>query len=71
MKNTTLKLETLTCPSCMQKINDAVNKLEGVDTTKILFDSSKARVIYDDQLTSEEEIMKQINRTGYEVEVIK
>lgn len=71
MSNTTLKLETLTCPSCMQKITDAVNALEGVETIKILFDSSKARVIYNEEIVSEAEIMAQINRTGYEVEPIK
>ena len=43
MNHTTLQLEKLTCPSCMQKIIDTVNDLAGVEQTKILFDRSKAR----------------------------
>ena len=47
MNHTTLQLEKLTCPSCMQKIIDTVNDLAGVEQTKILFDRSKARVFFD------------------------
>ena len=28
MKKTTIQLETLTCPSCLQKINNAVKGLD-------------------------------------------
>lgn len=71
MSRTTLKLEKLTCPSCMHKITNSVSELEGVETTKILFDASKARVIYNDQLISEENIVNQIKSIGYQAEVIK
>lgn len=71
MSRTTLKLEKLTCPSCMHKITNAVNELEGVETTKILFEASKARVIYNDQLILEEKIVNQIHAIGYKAEVIQ
>lgn len=31
MKSVTIQLETLTCPSCVQKIEVALKGLEGVD----------------------------------------
>ena len=55
----------------MHKIANAVNELEGVETTKILFEASKARVIYNDQLILEEKIINQINAIGYKAEVIQ
>lgn len=70
MTNTTLQLEKLTCPSCMQKITDTVNNLVGVEKTKILFDRSKARVTFDKSKVSEEKIITTIEGMGYEAEAI-
>ena len=67
MNHTTLQLEKLTCPSCMQKIIDTVNEMKGVENTKILFDRSKARVFFDEALISEREIMQEIIELGYDV----
>ena len=71
MDQTTLQLEKLTCPSCMQKIMNTVNDLKGVDQTKILFDRSKARVLYDGALISEEDIVREIIEIGYDAKKIK
>lgn len=65
MEKTTLALEKLTCPSCMVKITDTVNALEGVEKTKILFNSSKARIIFDQEKISEEDIIHTIVDLGY------
>ena len=70
MTNITLQLEKLTCPSCMQKITNTVNDLVGVNQTKILFDASKARVIYDETEISTEEIIQKIEDIGYTAEKI-
>lgn len=66
MNQTTLKLEKLTCPSCMQKIIDTVTELEGVTKTKIIFDSRKARVYYNEETISEEAIIHKIKEIGYD-----
>lgn len=66
MDHTTLQLEKLTCPSCMQKITDTVNELKGVENTKVLFDRSKARVFFDGALISEKEIIDEIIKLGYD-----
>ena len=58
MQKATIQLETLTCPSCMQKIENGVKSLDGVDkkSIKVLFNSSKVRVEYDDEKVSIKDI---------------
>lgn len=35
MQKATIQLETLTCPSCMQKIENGVKSLEGVNKESV------------------------------------
>jgi copper chaperone CopZ len=70
MTTITLQLEKLTCPSCMQKITDSVNELTGIEKIKILFDRSKARVVFEDNKISEEEILHKIEEVGYSAKKI-
>ena len=69
MQKATIQLETLTCPSCMQKIGNGVKSLDGVDkkSIKMLFNSSKVRVEYDDEKVSIKDIENVIDKLGYEV----
>lgn len=69
MKKATIQLETLTCPSCLQKIENGVKSLDGVnkESLKVLFNSSKVRVEFDDEIVSMTDIEKAIDKLGYEV----
>ena len=69
MQKATIQLETLTCPSCMKKIENGVKSLDGVDkkSIKVLFNSSKVRVEYDDEKVSIKDIENAIDKLGYEV----
>lgn len=69
MQKATIQLETLTCPSCMQKIENGVKSLDGVDkkSIKVLFNSSKVKVEYDDEKVSIKDIENVIDKLGYEV----
>ncbi len=69
MKKATLQLETLTCPSCMTKIEAALKSLDGVDkdTLSVSFNTSKAKVDFDDAKLSLDAITKRIADLGYEV----
>lgn len=69
MNKAVLTLETLSCPSCMQKIEQALKGIEGVqdDTIKVLFNSSKAKAVFDSSQTSIEIIEKVIEDLGYPV----
>lgn len=70
MNQVTLQLEKLTCPSCMEKIIETINDLKGVDKTKILFNSSKARVFFNEHFISDQEIIEKIQEIGYNAEKI-
>ncbi|MBZ6527510.1 cation transporter [Aerococcaceae bacterium DSM 111021] len=64
-----ITLETLSCPSCMQKIEGAVKSLNGVDqdSIKVLFNSSKVKVQFDENVLAIEDIEKAIQDMGYPV----
>jgi len=69
VKAATIQVETLTCPSCLQKIEAAVKGVEGVDqaTVKVLFNSSKVKLDFDDEKVSVDQIAEAITKVGYEV----
>ena len=69
MQKATIQLETLTCPSCMLKIEGAVKSLDGVDkeSLNISFNSSKVKVNFDDEKLSVKDIENAIGKLGYEV----
>jgi len=69
MKSATIQLETLTCPSCLQKIEGALKGLDGIDkdTAKVSFNSSKVKLDFDEDKVSIEEIESAISKLGYDV----
>ncbi|OJF91853.1 heavy-metal-associated domain-containing protein [Alkalibacterium sp. 20] len=69
MEKAIIKLETLACPSCMQKIENALKGLKGIDqeSVKVMFNSSKAKLRFDAELVTIEEIEKAIEELGYPV----
>lgn len=69
MQKTVIQLETLTCPSCMQKIENLMKNLDGVDSksVKVLFNASKVKAEFNVNLISIERIQKAIEDLGYEV----
>lgn len=64
-----LQLEELTCPSCIQKIESGVKSLDGVDASsvKVLFNSSKVKLSFDNEVISVTDIEKSIDKLGYDV----
>jgi copper chaperone CopZ len=69
MKKATIQLETLACPSCVQKIEKATQSLAGVDkeSVKVLFNSSKVKFDFDAEKISIEDAEKAITALGYVV----
>ena len=69
MQKATIQLETLTCPSCAQKIENATKSLSGVEkeSVKVLFNSSKVKFDYEAEKISIEDVEKAITALGYEV----
>ncbi|WP_373786624.1 heavy-metal-associated domain-containing protein [Jeotgalibaca porci] len=69
MSKATIQLEALGCPSCMQKIENAVKSLNGVDqdSVKVMFNSSKVKTDFDEAILKIEEIESAIENLGYPV----
>lgn len=69
MKKAILHLETLSCPSCLQKIESAVKKIDGVEqeSVEVLFNSSRVRLDFDDGVVAIDQIEKAIEDLGYPV----
>lgn len=69
MQKATIQLETLSCPSCLLKIENAVKGLKGVekDSVKVLFNSSKVKTDFDSETVDIEKIEKAIEDLGYPV----
>ncbi len=67
MKKIEIQLETVTCPSCIKKIESALNKKEGVSDAKVLFHASKVKAEFNDAVVSQKEIVDTIGNLGYQV----
>lgn len=66
-----MQLETLNCPTCIKKIEETLYDQEGVDRVTLLFNSSKAKVNFDEQLVTALEIQKIVEALGYKVHSLK
>jgi copper chaperone CopZ len=67
MKKVTMQLEQLVCPTCAQKIEIALKNAFGVDSVTVLFNSSKAKVQYDEEKTEPEALVRVVRNLGYDV----
>ncbi len=69
MKAATIQLETLTCPSCLMKVEGALKGVQGIDqdSVNVAFNSSRVRLNFNEEDVSIEEIEDAITKVGYEV----
>ena len=69
MQKATIQLETLSCPSCLQKIENAVKGINGVnqDSLKVMFNASKVKVDFDSEVVVINDIEEAIEDLGYPV----
>lgn len=69
MTKAVIQLETLACPSCLQKIENAVKRLDGIqpDSVKVMFNASKVKTDFDSGAITIGEIEKAIEDMGYPV----
>ena len=61
MSKIVMKLDELSCPSCMAKIEGALNTTNGVEMAKVLFNASKVKAEFDD-------IVSKVEGLGYVVQ---
>ena len=69
MSKAVITLETLACPSCLKKIENAVKGLNGIDQNSVrgVFNVSKVRIDFDKKMVTIEDVEKVIEGLGYPV----
>ena len=67
MTKKTYQLSTFTCPSCSMKIEGALRKTKGVKNYEVLFNSSKVKVEFDENVVDTEDLKLIFERLGYSV----
>jgi len=67
MTSRTYQLETISCPSCIAKIESMLKKTEGVTSSEVLFNSSRVKVTFDENIITSEEIKSRIDKLGFKV----
>ncbi len=65
--NKTYQLETISCPSCIKKIEGMLKTLDGVESSEVLFNSSRVKVNFDESTISSALIKAKIHQLGYNV----
>lgn len=63
----TIQMEELVCPMCAQKIETALQKVDGVTSASVLYNASKAKVDFDEEKASLDELKNVITGLGYVV----
>lgn len=71
MKKTILQLETLTCPSCIRKIEGTLSKQNGVNNVSVKFNASKVEVDHDENQISQTDVSDFVSKLGYQVLGVK
>jgi len=65
-QKTILRSDELSCPSCVPKIEKALNALPGVEKAEVRFNSGKIEVQHDPAQSSVDALVAAIRDTGYE-----
>ena len=64
-KKTTLRSEDLNCPSCVARIERALEALDGVNDARVLFTTGRIVVQHDPSRVSKDDLVKTVGRAGY------
>lgn len=67
MNKAVFNMEPFSCPSCIKKIENTLNRVDGVDEVKVLFNAGRVRVGFDSTQTSADVLESTLVRLGYPV----
>lgn len=72
MSKIVMKLDELSCPSCMAKIEGALNTTNGVEKwQRLLFNASKVKAEFDDNQVTATDLVSKVEGLGYVVQKSK
>lgn len=63
--HTTLRAEGFSCPSCVNKIEKRVGRLDGVEKVKVHFASARVEVDHDESKASVDDLVAAVGKAGY------
>ncbi|WP_139490140.1 copper chaperone CopZ [Brevibacillus dissolubilis] len=67
MAEAVLQVEGMSCQHCVNAIESALTKLNGVERSLVDLEKGEVHVQYDENQVSREKMEKVIEETGYEV----
>ncbi len=67
MTTKTYQLETVSCPSCVAKIEGMLKSTEGVKESHVSFATSRVKVSFDETTIGSGQIRDRISKLGYQV----
>src|SRR5699024_4257086 len=71
MKTSEFNITGMTCASCSSRIEKILNKMDSVETATVNLTTEKTTVTYNEQELSEYDIIKRIQKIGYDAETVK
>ena len=71
LASTNFKVSGMTCVACAQKIEKSLNNLDGVKEATVNLATEKARVKFDQEVVTYQDLTDAIEKTGYDVEYEK
>lgn len=70
LKKNTLLIEGMTCAACSNRVEKALNKLEGVEKANVNLSSNKALVFYNPSKVNEQSLIQAVEKAGYKAEIL-
>ncbi len=64
--NSTLEIEGMTCPTCAEKVEQAISKMPGVASATANFGTGKLRIVHDPKQISLKSIIEKVKDLGHE-----
>lgn len=65
LKNTTLRSTEFSCPSCISKIENKLNGLDGVESAEVKFSSGRILISHDPAQVSVRDLVDAVAAVGY------
>ncbi|GAA6124155.1 heavy-metal-associated domain-containing protein [Bifidobacterium psychraerophilum] len=70
MHKAILKVNGMTCPSCLTTIQTALTKQNGVGEVNVLFNAGKVKAAFDENATDAQTLANVVSELGYSVEKV-
>lgn len=69
MKNKDFNVIGMSCAACSARVQNAVDKLEGVESCQVNLLKNTMNVKFNDEITDEESIIKAVKKAGYNADI--